>query len=979
MPADSAQSPTPTEYDQTRAMTRLLDSLAPRGGTEDPLVTLERVLLVLQEEVAADVALALQQVDAVTATVLAGVPHGVLPDDLTTPAIFAGALALGQSVYHDGSACPAAVPRRLRGPTAIIPWTGPGDTDALRGAVLIVRQRAEPFSSQQRALLDRVRGLVHNLVRLHASILHAEEMRVRFEAIVQTLPHGLVFAKSNGEEAWVNEAAAALLGIPAGTVMPQQVAMAMSALRARADNHLTTAHGQRQLAAQSGPMLRDDRWIFSAPSRCALSVSSVPTLVRQAQGRLWLLMDVSIQHFAQLELEEKNSALEAARRHAETANAAKSQFLASMSHEIRTPMNGVLGMAELLLDTPLGREQRDLAETIVKSGDALLAIINDILDFSAVESGLFQIEHAPFELQTCVEEVISLLAPKSLDKGLELVALLDPRPTHILGDSARLRQVLVNLLGNALKFTQSGEITVEATVVPGEPAGADGAAPVAPARLLFQVRDTGIGIPAERIGRLFSPFSQADASTARHYGGTGLGLAISKRLVELMGGGMRVESTLGVGTTFHFELPVRFADSGPAPAFAETLAAARVLIVDDKENSRTMLARLAAGWGLLPRLASSGEEALRLLATPETYQLVLLDQAMPGMDGSQVADAMAQHEDWAQLPIVLLSSSANRESLPSLKRPDLTAVLRKPVRRLHLYESLRQILHGQTAVPARSTPPSLLGQSLGQKLPLQILVADDSADNQKVMRLLLQRLGYEADVADSGPRVLEAMARRRYDVIFMDLQMPELDGLAVTERLRRSAPPPAPPYIIALTASVLLGVRERCLGAGMDDFLTKPVQLRTVAAALRRAGAERGAARRGGDSQEAADKTLDAAAWERFQKLFAADVELIAEVLSDHLANSLLVMEQLKRAVAASDSPAISGAAKSLHGFALEVGALRLAEFCRQIEHSGRLQCADFPARLMAELGAEYDSVRRALQVRSGEFRSSPCAATDMR
>ncbi len=632
-------------------------------------------------------------------------------------------------------------------------------------------------------------------------------------------------------------------------------------------------------------------------------------------------------------------------------------------------MNGVLGMAELLQDTPLGSEQRDLAETIVKSGNALLSIINDILDFSAVESGLLQIEQAPFELQTCVEEVFSLLAPKALEKGLELVALLDPQPTHILGDSARLRQVLVNLLGNALKFTASGEITIEATVGSGEPAGPGRVAADAPARLSFQVRDTGIGIPADRIGRLFSPFSQAESSTARHYGGTGLGLAISKRLVELMGGLLRVESTVGAGTTFHFELPVRFAGVGPTPA--EALAPGRVLIVDDNESSRAMLARHTAAWGLLPRLASSGEEALRLLAGTETYLLVLLDQTMPAMDGCQVADAIAQHKDWAQLPIVLLSASANREGLQSMQRPEFAAVLRKPVRRQQLYETLRQILHGQTQVQARYTPQSMLSKSLGQQLPLQILVADDSADNQKVMLLLLQRLGYEADVADSGPRVLAAMVVRRYDVVFMDIQMPELDGLAVTEQLRQSAPLPAPPYIIALTANVLLGVRERCLAAGMNDFLAKPVQLRTVAAALRRASAAI-SSRQDRGAKAVADTTLDADAWDRFQKLFAGDVELIAEVISDHLANSLLLMDQLNRAVAASDFPAIARFAKSLRAFAIELGAPRLAELSHQIEHFGRLQCTDFPTPQMAELIAEYDSVRRALLLRSKEFRSSP-------
>ena len=648
----------PSETASLRAMARVVAALSAKS----PEAPLERVLGAARALFGADVAAALHEADPVTALVLASDPREAIRDGMTHAAIFGEALRTGRAEYRESSTCPPAIPRPLRGATAILPWP-PGE---LRGAVVLVRRAGPAFSIDEQRVLASLEGLFHSLALLQHTALLAEERRKRFDAIVHTLPHAMVLLDEHGSEGWVNDAAGALLGLPVGAVAPELLSAAMGTLWSRAREPAQLRKALAPLLSRIDAELRDARFAFTGPEPLVLSISSTPVTTRRSRGRLWIFIDVTAQHVAQEELEKKNVALDAARLEAEHANAAKSRFLAAMSHEIRTPMNGVLGMTGLLLDTPLDPEQRDFVETIRSSGDALLTIINDILDFSKIEAGLMELEQQPFGLRTCVEEALDLLSVGARKKKIELGAAIAPEvPRALFGDVTRLRQILVNLVGNAVKFTEKGEVVVEVGLAK-EPADK---APPGAVTLHVQVRDTGIGIPPDRVDKLFQSFSQIDASITRKYGGTGLGLAISKRFVELMGGRIWAESTPGVGSTFHFEIPAMPAEdldregSEALAAVAQDLAGLGVLIVDDNATNRRILAEQTRAFGLTPTVAASGREALELLRRPATanddgepcpFAVALVDVLMPEMNGFELGAAIRQTPEGTKLPIVVV-------------------------------------------------------------------------------------------------------------------------------------------------------------------------------------------------------------------------------------------------------------------------------------------------------------------------------------
>ncbi|MFZ9738781.1 MAG: response regulator [Prochlorotrichaceae cyanobacterium] len=743
------------------------------------------------------------------------------------------------------------------------------------------------------------------------------------------------------------------------------------------DLHPPTSEHMRSLAVvkailNEGSWQAKDVFVRKDGGTGTAQISAVPLQSRGGQtiGILVIYHDISDRRLAELAWEQQKVALQTAERAAQEANKAKGEFLAMMSHEIRTPMNAVIGMTGLLQETPLSPEQRDFVDTIYTAGEALLTIVNQVLDFSKLESGNFELESYSFDLPECVENVLDLLAAKALEKGVGLFyRIAENVPMLVEGDGNRLRQILLNLLSNALKFTDQGEVTVAVTRV--EPTDAEASTHPDQVVVKFAVKDTGIGISPERQSVIFRPYAQAEVSTARNYGGTGLGLSISRRLTELMGGELWVKSSLGEGSTFFFTIIFRQVERSKFPLVQDIpltqLEGKRLLILDRNPGVQQFVSHQAQQFNMIAHSVSSPTEALNHLRHGDPIDMVFLDWDPEHMDSFHLARQMHSLPDYQQLPIILLYTLDQEQSTDLSDRwtnqIEFVGRLTKPLRHKSLKNILLRACHSAPSVSVTATQ-SLYDRSLGERHPLNILLVEDNLTNQKVISQILYRLGYTTDIANNGYEVLHKLEQSTYDLILMDLNMPNLDGWETTRQICNLYPLEKRPRIVALTAHALASVETQCREAGMQGYLTKPIRVPDLTQVLQNVAVqqlEHPVAR-----VEEEKAAIDIFGLQAFVRSLAGDDwGFLQDLVEAYIQDSDQYIAELSNcltAPSAEQQPVVARIAHTLKSSSHSMFALPLSKLCQQVETEWSSYDREQQCRILETLIQEYQRAKMELQ-----------------
>jgi two-component system sensor histidine kinase/response regulator len=797
--------------------------------------------------------------------------------------------------------------------------------------------------------------------------------RQQFESLLQNLGEGVAVMDKDKTFVFSNPTAESIFGVPAGGLVGRN-------LREFLDHQgLAVIEAQSRLRKRGKQSTYELEIRPPSGSRCQLEITGRPNASPDARfsGTLAIFRDITGQKEAEAELErvrdqlawlnrELEEALLKAKQKAEeadAANRAKSDFLANMSHEIRTPMNGIMGMVGLLLDTKLDSEQVDFVETIQGSADVLLSIINDILDFSKIEAGKLYLEILDFDLRSTLEDMNDLLAIRPQQKGLEYVCLVEPEvPSNLLGDPGRLRQILTNLIGNAAKFTETGEIVVRAQLAGQTPEKV---------QLRFSVTDTGIGIPQDKLARLFDPFTQADASTTRRFGGTGLGLSICARLVELMDGEIGVESTEGRGSTFWFTtvFAVRPAEAVRVQLPMVDIRDKRILIVDDNDTNRYVLRKQLLAWGCGCEEASEGQQALAMLKEAaeagKPFDIAILDMRMPKMDGETLGRKIKSDGTIGRVKLVMMSSVGLRGDGARVKEIGFSAYLSKPIKQSQLYDCLATVAgEGEPVEGKKRTLVTRHTLSEQRRGSLRILLAEDNPTNQKVALGLLNKMGYRADAVADGQEVLTALALAPYDLVLMDVQMPEIDGLEAASRIRASDPAVLDPKIpiIAMTAHALAEDREMCLKAGMDDYVSKPVDAQKLVEAIERVVGNAPAAARHRSQPRLPATPIEIFDQSVLAELFGEDKKMIRSILEGFVEDLPPQLADMAGCLKQDDLGSLTRLGHTLKGAAVTVGATQLRDIAADIETACSAQDLDKARILFSRLQAAWAALSELLK-----------------